>query len=240
MGTCNPPFSHLPIEIRFVYEKLPKAKPASRRIPLKDVPNHDNKTLGITSIPRCDPIEATGLAYLDDGASDGPINNGGDREDGNDWNSPADHDNDWTLSCREKSLNYEQDGYARDILSVTDESLHGGSPAERSSQEIETGIDGHQMHLIADNGEKGRCHPERADASPQNTMGYPAPTLMEPEVIDLTDRGKHNSSIRQKRNGINADITGVGDETSDNDGREGESECCSQGADSNAQNAMGI
>ncbi|KAF1976055.1 hypothetical protein BU23DRAFT_59917 [Bimuria novae-zelandiae CBS 107.79] len=74
------------------------------------------------------------------------------------------------------------------------------------------------MHSMADNGEEGGCRPERADASPQNTMGYPASTLMEPEVIDLTDRG---------------------DETSDNDGREGESECPSQGADSNAQNAMG-
>ncbi|KAF1967058.1 hypothetical protein BU23DRAFT_305716 [Bimuria novae-zelandiae CBS 107.79] len=104
---------------------------------------------------------------------------------------------------------------------------------------IETGINSHQMHLMADNGEEGGCSPERADASPQNTMGYPVSTLIEPEVINLTDRGKHNSSITQKLNGINADTTGVGDETSDNDRREGESECRSQGADSNAQNVMG-
>ncbi|KAF1969403.1 hypothetical protein BU23DRAFT_240841 [Bimuria novae-zelandiae CBS 107.79] len=206
MGTCNPPFS-LPTEFRFVHERPSEAKPASRRIPPKGMPYHGDKPLGITGIPRCDSFEDNRLACLDVGASAGAIGDSGDRADGHDRSGPADHDDNWTL-FRERGVNYEQNGHARDVLSITNESPHEGSPTERGSQEITTGIGGHQGPLMADSGEERDCRVQGPDASAQNTMGDLVVMSNESEVIDLTDPG---------------------DESTD-DEREGEDKCSSQGS----------
>jgi hypothetical protein len=78
---------------------------------------------------------------------------------------------------------------------------------------------------MADGGEEGEYPSQRADPSAHNTTDDLAPMLNKSEVIDLTDLGKHGSSIRRRCNGTNVDVSGIGDESSDDDEGERERKC---------------
>ncbi|KAF1969431.1 hypothetical protein BU23DRAFT_239008 [Bimuria novae-zelandiae CBS 107.79] len=149
----------------------------------------------------------------DDETSDDGDRADGDRADGDDRSGVAGRDDDWLLPHRERSVNYEQNGYAGEISFETFKSPNQGSTAERSSEDITSSIDEHQVHPMADGGEEGECSSQRANPSAQNMTGDLATMLNKSEVIDLTD---------------------LGDENSDDDEGEGEGKCRSPGSRSSS------
>ncbi|KAF1975883.1 hypothetical protein BU23DRAFT_69777 [Bimuria novae-zelandiae CBS 107.79] len=92
-----------------------------------------------------------------DGASDDETSDDGDRANGDNRSGVADHNDDCPLPHRERSVNYEQNGYAGEIPFGTLKSPNEDYTAERSSQDITFSIKDHQMHPMADGGEGGEC-----------------------------------------------------------------------------------
>ncbi|KAF1972711.1 hypothetical protein BU23DRAFT_156972 [Bimuria novae-zelandiae CBS 107.79] len=139
-----------------------------------------------------------------DGASDDETSDDGDRANGDNQSGVADRDDDWPLHHREGSVSYEQNGYAGEVPFGTLKSPNEDYTAERSSQDITSSINDHQVHPMSDGGDEGECPSQRADPSSQNPPGDLALKLNKSEVIDLTD---------------------LGDESSDDDEGEGERKC---------------
>ncbi|KAL5402619.1 hypothetical protein PMIN03_010532 [Paraphaeosphaeria minitans] len=77
----------------------------------------------------------------------------------------ADRDDDWPLPHRERSVSYEQNGYAGEVPFGTLKSPNEDYTAERSSQDITSSIDDHQVHPMSDGGDEGECPSQRADPS---------------------------------------------------------------------------
>ncbi|KAF9730056.1 hypothetical protein PMIN01_11989 [Paraphaeosphaeria minitans] len=124
------------------------------------------------------------------GASDDEASDDGDRADGYNRSGVAECDDNWSIPHRERSVSYEQNGYAGEIPFASP------NTAERSSQgntDITSSIDDHQVHPKSDGGEAGECPSQRADPSAQNTTGDLAPMLNGSEVIDLTDLSDESS-----------------------------------------------
>ncbi|KAL5383090.1 hypothetical protein DPSP01_006071 [Paraphaeosphaeria sporulosa] len=125
-----------------------------------------------------------------EGASDDETSDDGDRANGDNRSGVADRDDDWPLPHRERSVSYEQNGYAGEVPFRTLKSPNEDYTAERK---ITSSIDDHQVHPMSDGGDEGDCPSQRADPSAQSTTGDLALMLNKSEVIDLTHLGDESS-----------------------------------------------
>ncbi|KAF9729839.1 hypothetical protein PMIN01_11772 [Paraphaeosphaeria minitans] len=135
-----------------------------------------------------------------DAVSDDETSDDGYHADGDDRSGVVERDDNCLLPHRERSVNYEQDEYAVEIPSGTLESANQDYAAERSSQEITSGIGDQQVHSMADSAE-GKCRSQSEDARAQNTMCDPAQMSRKSEVIDLTDSDDESSNEEGEEEG---------------------------------------